>query len=262
MLSNNEQNERKSRIAALAGTILVHTIMLSGLLLLAFHTDLPLPPEEGVEINTEYNGIDTSNLMPEVQQPILNDLPKTDQKKADENLDSELTEETPFVKKKNTDKPISLKSKISIVETPHESTLIRKVPGTSKSTKTSTYLNQGITEITINQAKQNDVKSLPAKENSSDKGNAISYDLGGRRTRILPKPSFNSKEDGKIVVSIKVNNEGKVLSATAGAEGTTISEPKLRKQAENAALITQFARDANASDQQRGTITYVIVKQK
>jgi hypothetical protein len=69
-------------------------------------------------------------------------------------------------------------------------------------------------------------------------------------------------EDGKIVVSVKVNIEGKVISATAGANGTTISEPGMRKQAENAARISLFARDTNAPEEQRGTITYVIVKQK
>lgn len=231
-------------------------------MLLAFHTDLPLPAEEGVEIISDYSSIDISNIQPEVLQPALTDLQKTDQKETVENSVPEKAQETPVVKKKNTDKPISLKSKISIVETPHESTLIRRMPGTGKSTKTSTYLNQGITEIPFNQATQNEEKSPPAKENSSDKGNGISYDLGGRGTRILLKPSFNSSEDGKIVVSVKVNNEGKVTSATAGAKGTTITEPNLRKQAENAALITLFARDANAPDQQRGTITYIIVKQK
>lgn len=262
MLSNNEQNERKSRIAALSGTILVHAILLSVLLLLAFHTDMPLPPEEGVEINTEYNGIETSNPLPEALQPALNDGPKTDQEKADENRDSELGEETPVVKKKNTDKPTSLKSKISIVETPDQSTLINKMPGTGKNSKTVTYVNQGITEVPNHLGKQNETKSQSAKENSLEKGNGISFDLGGRGTRILPKPSFNSLEDGKIVVSVKVSNEGKVISATAGAKGTTITDPKLRKQAENAASMTLFAQDANAPEQQRGTITYSIVKQK
>ncbi len=91
-------------------------------------------------------------------------------------------------------------------------------------------------------------------------GNGISYDLGTRSARILGRPFYNSPEQGKIVVSIKVNKQGKVTYASAGAKGTTISEIGLRQQAESAALKTVFTPDANAPDEQRGTITYVFKK--
>ncbi|MFA5972608.1 MAG: hypothetical protein WC780_09675 [Lentimicrobiaceae bacterium] len=55
MLSNKEQKERKSKIAAVAGTILFHVAMLLTLLLLALRTPLPLPGEEGVEENLGYS---------------------------------------------------------------------------------------------------------------------------------------------------------------------------------------------------------------
>jgi len=92
-------------------------------------------------------------------------------------------------------------------------------------------------------------------------GDGNSYDLGGRQTRgSLQKPFYNSPEQGKIVVSIKVNKQGKVTYASAGAKGTNISEISLRKQAEDAALKTAFAPDDNAPEEQRGTITYVFKK--
>ena len=97
---------------------------------------------------------------------------------------------------------------------------------------------------------------------SGRKGNGISFDLGGRGARSLPKPTYNSPEQGKIVVSIKVNRQGQVTYASAGAKGTTISEINLRQQAENAARKTVFAPDADAPEEQRGTITYVFVKQR
>lgn len=93
-------------------------------------------------------------------------------------------------------------------------------------------------------------------------GSGISFDLGGRTVRSLQKPFYNSPEQGKIVVSIKVNKQGKVTYAAAGAKGTTISEIGLRQQAENAALKTVFAADANAPDEQTGTITYNFRKVK
>jgi TonB family protein len=93
-------------------------------------------------------------------------------------------------------------------------------------------------------------------------GNGISYDLGTRQARNIPKPAYNSDETGKVVVSIKVNREGRVTYASAGAKGTTITELSLRQQAENAARKAVFAADPNAPDEQRGTITYVFMKLK
>jgi outer membrane biosynthesis protein TonB len=93
-------------------------------------------------------------------------------------------------------------------------------------------------------------------------GSGISADLGGRPARSFGKPFYNSPEQGKIVVSIKVNKQGKVTYAAAGAKGTTISEIGLRQQAENAARKTVFAPDDNAPDEQRGTITYNFRKVK
>jgi outer membrane biosynthesis protein TonB len=93
-------------------------------------------------------------------------------------------------------------------------------------------------------------------------GSGISFDLGGRTARSFGKPFYNSPEQGKIVVSIKVNKQGKVTYAAAGAKGTDISEISLRQQAESAALKTVFVPDANAPDEQRGTITYNFRKVK
>jgi hypothetical protein len=109
-------------------------------------------------------------------------------------------------------------------------------------------------------------ENTPGKQSGSNEiqqyGNGISYDLGGRGARSLPKPTYNSAEQGKIVVSIKVNRQGQVTYASAGAKGTTIYEINLVQNAENAARKTVFEPDADAPEEQRGTITYVFVKQR
>jgi hypothetical protein len=91
-------------------------------------------------------------------------------------------------------------------------------------------------------------------------GDGVSIDLGGRKARSFQKPNYNSPEQGKIVVKIIVNKQGKVTSASAGAKGTTISEINLRQQSEAAALKTVFEPDDNAKDEQTGTITYTFKK--
>jgi len=98
--------------------------------------------------------------------------------------------------------------------------------------------------------------------NGSGTGSGTSYDLGGRAARYLPKPQYNSPEQGIIVVSIKVDRTGKVTYASAGAKGTTISEIGLRQQAESAARRTTFAANPDAPEEQRGTITYKFVKSR
>ncbi len=266
MLSNNEQKERKSRIAAISGTILFHVIVVIALLFLAFRTPLPLPGEEGVEVNIGNSDQGMGDIQPEVPAQAMAAAAKQNQSKADEQLVTEETDETPVIVKKKINKPkptpTPVVKKQPVVETPPEPTVNPKAMYPGKSSSTSTGGNQGVTGKPGDQGKENGTAGSPNYDGSGGKGNGISFDLGGRGSRSLPKPTYNSPEQGKIVVSIKVDREGKVTYASAGAKGTTISEINLRQQAESAARKTLFAPDKDAPEEQRGTITYVFVKQK
>jgi hypothetical protein len=241
---------------------LFHALALGILVLLAFHTNLPLQPEDGVEVNFEYGNREVAKMKPDTLLLALDGEPRAEKKIAEKTTVLKTAEATHNSKKKNPDSPTASKAKISIVETPDESTLIHRSPKTGKISKISNKVNQENTGKSINEEKQVVTASPPANKKIEEKGNSITYDLGGREARILPKPAFSSSEDGQIVVSVKVNIEGKVISASAGAKGTTIADPSLRRQAENAARISYFKRDADAPEEQRGTITYVFVKQK
>jgi TonB family protein len=78
----------------------------------------------------------------------------------------------------------------------------------------------------------------------------------------LLKPSYNSEDQGKVVVTITVNKEGKVIKAIAGAKGTSVSDQTLWKMAETAALRSTFNAKSDAAEEQKGTITYRFVKSK
>lgn len=83
-----------------------------------------------------------------------------------------------------------------------------------------------------------------------------SYDLGGRKIGDggLPKPSYNTKEEGKVVVNIVVNNKGQVIATSINPKTNTVS-PSLRKAATEAAkraIFDKIEEDRN----QTGTITY------
>ena len=78
---------------------------------------------------------------------------------------------------------------------------------------------------------------------------------------MLHKPSYDSKEQGKVVVTIKVDKQGKVVNAVAGAKGTNVSDQTLWQLAKDAALRSSFVADTNAPETQVGTITYNFIRQ-
>ncbi|MGM9818321.1 MAG: TonB family protein [Paludibacteraceae bacterium] len=91
----------------------------------------------------------------------------------------------------------------------------------------------------------------PAGKGSS---NGNSWSLNGRDLRgELYKPSYDKDEAGKVVVSIRVNENGDVI-ATSIASGTTISDSNLREAAMKAARNTKFSSGTNVAI---GTITYI-----
>ncbi|MBQ9339482.1 MAG: hypothetical protein IJS13_04025 [Paludibacteraceae bacterium] len=80
------------------------------------------------------------------------------------------------------------------------------------------------------------------------------WSLKGRDLRgKLATPNYNSKAEGKVVVQIRVDKFGKVISATQG-QGTDISDPVLINAAINAAKQATFSEgDGDVI----GSITYI-----
>ena len=80
-----------------------------------------------------------------------------------------------------------------------------------------------------------------------------SWRLTGRNIKALPRPSTQFNQEGRVVVDIQVNSEGKVISATIG-EGTTVSDYQTRQVALEAARKAEFSASDNKI--QVGKITY------
>jgi TonB family protein len=90
-----------------------------------------------------------------------------------------------------------------------------------------------------------------------DKG--ISYVMIGRSIKYLPKPIYNSKNEGIVVVDIWVDKKGNVTKAIAGGRGSTTTNQQLWKLASEAAKRATFSVNAKAPEEQKGTITYNFV---
>lgn len=87
-------------------------------------------------------------------------------------------------------------------------------------------------------------------------GNKYGVSLKGRAVVNPPQLPKDTKEEGKVVVEITVNSEGKVIEANPNGRGTTTNSAILKQKAKNAAMATTFNVDGKF-EEQKGTITIV-----
>ncbi len=87
-------------------------------------------------------------------------------------------------------------------------------------------------------------------------GGGGNYNLGNRKPISTPKPIYDCNEEGRVVVSIEVNKNGRVISANVGVKGSTTSAPCLLRRAKAAALKTTWQADYSAPNKQIGSIIY------
>lgn len=87
----------------------------------------------------------------------------------------------------------------------------------------------------------------------------VTADVPGRslKTSKMSIPEYDFSESGVIVVSIEISRDGKVISASAGADGTTLKSALLWTKCRKAAQELVFEQKNNAEDPQQGMVTYV-----
>ncbi|KAF9658601.1 energy transducer TonB [Tenacibaculum sp. ZH5_bin.1] len=176
----------------------------------------------------------------------------------EEIITNDTAEEVPVVEKKEAVKETSKEEK------PKE----KKKPKPSKETTDAlNSLLNGTSKDGANSGEGDDKKSgVKGNENgdpNSDKyygnsgsGSGGNYNLAGRKALSKPIQKPDCQEEGTVVVSIEVDQNGKVIKATPGAKGTTNSASCLYDAAKKAALKTKWNADGNAPSKQRGTIIY------
>lgn len=87
-------------------------------------------------------------------------------------------------------------------------------------------------------------------------GGKFGIDLKGRAVINPPKLPSDINEEGKVVVEIIVDSEGKVIEANPNGRGTTTSSALLKSKAKQAALAVKFNVDGKF-EEQKGTITFI-----
>jgi len=288
-------NENKNKFKAVLGAILFHIGMLVLLLLLALRTPLPLPGEEGVLVNLGFD--ETGMGIDQQEQPAPSEVlpqPKImkQEVKEDEYLVQDV-EEAPALKEKKVEEkkkepekvikkpePEPVKEVIQPDPVPEPDPQPNpKAMYKGKSNSTTQGGQEGQTGQPGDQGSPNGARGIPNYTGNGGEGSGmgtgsgtgngqgdgagdgISYSLGGRGSMMLHKPSYDSKEQGKVVVTIKVDKQGNVVSAVAGAKGTNVSDQTLWQLAKDAALRSKFMADLNAPETQVGSITYNFIRQ-
>lgn len=97
----------------------------------------------------------------------------------------------------------------------------------------------------------------PGANGGTGKGNGAGYSLGNRGLRgTLPVPTYNSNKDGDVVVEIWVDRDGNVVDVKAPGKGSKNYDNSMVEAAKQAARKAHFSKDPNATEKQKGTITY------
>ena len=254
--------EKQYKTSGIIGTVIFHALLVVALLFLALKTPLPLPGEEGVEVSLGDALVGSGLTQPEKIKPIQKVKPIITKPEPKEIIQQDV-EEAPALEE---EKPEDTKVEEEVVE----ETPVEEVKEEPKVNPNALYTpqkkdedesgNQGNGLDPADQGKQSGSKDSKKPDGIAGMGDGISFDLEGRGSVHLPKPAYESMEQGKVVVTIWVNKQGKVTRALEGAKGTTISDLRLQSLARDAALKAVFTPDPNAPDVQKGTITYNFVR--
>ena len=244
----------KNKRKAIIGTVLFHIGLLLCFIFMGLTYQIPPPIEEGITINFGYQDFGSGSEQPEqiVEEQEITPQETVNNNPVVEDISTQDIEETPTTKlKEQLEKP---KEVNKIEEKKPEPVVNTKAlyPGKKQNNSNS----QGISEGQGDQGSQDGDPNSNAYTGGGTGTNGIAYQLGGRTIAEIKKPNYDSQQQGKVVVTIRVDRNGKVISATPGAKGSTTTNAYLYSKAKEAALKTTFEANTTAPEIQVGTIIY------
>lgn len=231
------------------GTILFHAMVLGSFMFFGFRTPLPLHEEDSVEIVTDVNLGNSDQGFGDIQPLILSDNNRSGSSASQSNYLNQNVEETDKLSNAIFNPNNTANDNSSKID-----------PKSLYTGRNNNNVNQGTKGGYGDQGNPNGNPNSTNYNGTPDISNSISFALSGRKSKKLMTPSYDSDEQGKVVVEVNVDQKGKVTKAKAGVKGTTIIDKNLWKQAEKAAISSAFDSKENAPVEQKGTITYIFLK--
>ena len=275
---------KKSKITGIAGTLIVHVIVIA--LLFWLGMDIPEKQEEGgvpvmmgnaelaqgssdpymmtevdVAPQPEYSEpeITTPQLAPEQQMITQQDQPSLQVKEEKPKPDKKVEKTVEKVPEKKPDTKVE-KPKVEKTEAEKRAEA-EKAAAEAAANKIAGAFGKGAQmgnkgSATSGQGVQGKPDGNSTTGGMSGMGGYGTFDLNGRSLGEggLPVPVYNVQEEGRVVVTIVVNPAGQVISTSINKRTNTVN-PVLRKAAEDAARKARF-NAVDGVDNQSGTITY------
>lgn len=271
-------NKNKHKLFGIAMTIVFHAIVIILLFTLCFKTPLPLPGEAGVEVNmgmyasasmsqrvnestnqqvnetTSQQKVEEVKEVEEVEEVENEDILSEDEDVASLEEKTEEEKQKEEVDPKEKTEEIEEKTEAVVEEKPVvNQRAIFQAPKEKQET-----ISEGNGDGEGEQGLPDGLKDIERYEGNGGSGGGPAYDLGGRGAKSISSPDKNFSEEGKIVVDIWVDKEGRVQRTEIG-KGTTITNTSMRESALQAAKNSIFNKDDKAAELQRGTITYTFI---
>jgi len=244
--------KNKGKKKALMGTIMFHLLLLLCFIFMGLKYQNPPPAEEGIAINFGFDDFGSGDTEPSISEPTETKVVPVE---STDDISTQDVEEVAVVKEKPKEITIKPIETSEVTEDKKEEKVVNTkalYPGKKENNSTS----QGVSSGDGNQGSENgnpDANSYTGGGNGYD---GIAFSLGGRTISEVKKPIYDSQAQGKVVVTIRVNQNGKVISANPGAKGSTTTNAYLYSKAKEAALKTTFKPKADAPNVQIGTIIY------
>ena len=242
--ATSNKEEKKDRVIAYITTG-VYIILIALLLILGGLKYLDPPPQTGLEVNLGYSETGQGNVEEEPQNSQTTPTPSDSEEQMTQ-------DDSPVKTNKNEekDKP----------KTPKEPEKPKTDDRLSKASKNA-FKNKkqgGQGDDKQDGNKGSDDGSPTGNDGSSGGGgDGIDFSLKGRSALSLPKPTYQSNEQGVVVVDIIVDENGRVVSAKAYGRGSTTNDAALHAQAQRAAMKAKFSTNPDGPEKQKGTITYI-----
>lgn len=258
--------EDKNKYKGIAGTVVFHGLLLVLFLFFGFRTPLPLPAEQGIAINFGTSDDGMGDVQPD--QPAdsqeQNDAPAasnaSSSTSSEQNAATQDVEEAPAVRPvtKPSERPKPVTEPTKPAETPVEDPKPKVNPRAlyPGSGAGSSGGSQGETGKPGDQGKVDGTKDTNKQGDGSTGGltGNPNFNLSGREMLEKPRINDQSQKEGIVIISIKVDRDGKVISASQGL-GTKMTDQSIVQKCIDAARKARFS--SSDIEEQTGTITFI-----
>lgn len=241
-------NKNRNKLYGIITTVVIHATAVVLLFVLCFKTPLPLPGEEGVEVNLgmyETSLQDYETTSQQDQETTSQQVEETEEVE-EENITFE-DEEVPAIEEETEE--VEEEKPVVNQRAMFKAPVTKNADNDKQSDDKKDYMERGIPE---------GLKDINRYEGHGGSGDGPAYDLGGRGAKSISSPSKEFSEEGTVVVDIWVDKDGRVQRAEIG-KGTTIVNSSMLESAKRAALNSIFNKDDKAAELQKGSITYTFI---